>query len=198
MFTPVFLIVACSAPELAPQTDLAGAQPVASGPLIEEQHSTLPTSAWTAAVPLTIVAPGGENLAVIEKLGVRVKVLQVREGRILVECTACDGAARGKEGWMPKGVLWGALPAEEGDSPSAKDPLTLALKTRARWASGIGLPEGSNPHAYCAAIDTGWELQDSQAIVRHQNGEIRLTRSGSTWTISRFDPPPPPQSGSCG
>ena len=85
------MIVSCSAPELAPQTDLAGAQPVASGPLIEDVSTDLPASAWTAAVPLTLVAPGGKNLVVLDKLGVRVEVTQIRQGRILVQCTGCEG-----------------------------------------------------------------------------------------------------------
>jgi len=198
MFTLVFLIVACSAPNLAPQTDLAGAQPVADGPLIEDQSNGFPASAWTAAVPLTIVAPGGENLAVLDKLGVRVEVLQVREGRILVNCTGCTGTAKGAEGWMPKGVLWGALPSPENTEPTTKDPLSLALKLRAQWASGSGLPEGADPNAYCASIDQGWTIEDSQAVVTHQNGEIKLQRAGSDWSLTRLDPPPPPQSGSCG
>jgi len=198
MFTPVFLIVACSAPNLAPQTDLAGAQPVASGPLIEEQSITFPSPAWTAAVPLTIVAPGGENLAVLDKLGVRVEVLQVREGRILVNCTGCTGSAKGAEGWMPRGVLWGQLPAPQSPSPKTKDPLSLALMLRAQWAGGVGLPDGADPNAFCASIDRGWEIEDSQAVVTHDNGEIKLQRAGSDWSLTRLDPPPPPQSGSCG
>jgi len=198
MFTPVFLIVACSAPELAPQTDLAGAQPVAVGPLIEDQSNTLPTPAWTAAVPLTIVAPGGENLEVLDKLGVRVEVLQVREGRILVECTGCQGRGRGAQGWMPRGVLWGPIPAADTDTPTAKDPLTLALQLRAQWSQGNGLSDAQQAAAYCVAVDQGWEIQASQAVVKHANGEIRLQRHGSTWSLTRSDPPPPPQTGTCG
>ena len=198
MFTPVFLIVACSAPELAPQTDLAGAQPVAVGPLIEDQANTFPTPAWTAAVPLTIVAPGGENLEVLDKLGVRVEVLQVREGRILVECTGCQGDAKGAQGWMPRGVLWGPIPAPPTGELTAKDPLTLALMLRSRWSQGSEIKDGQPPEAYCVAIDQGWEIQASQAVVKHSEGELRLQRHGSTWSLTRADPPPPPQKGSCG
>ncbi len=197
-FTPLFLIVSCSAPELAPQTDLAGAQPIASGPLIEETSSAFPVSAWTAAVPLTLVAPGGKNLAVLDKLGVRVEVLQVRQGRILVNCTGCEATSGGAEGWMPKGVLWGALPAPETKSPSEKDPLSLALGLRSQWMSGLGLPEGVSGDTLCAIADQGWTVTTNQAVASHAGGEIKLQRRGSEWTLTSISPPPTPIEGSCG
>ena len=123
--------MACSAPELAPQTDLAGAQPIANGPLVEGHKGPTPFSAWTAAIPLTLVAPGGANLAIIDKLGVRVEVQQIRTGRVLVRCTGCAGDAHNAEGWMPRGVLWTELPADQHHITEATDPLTVALAARA-------------------------------------------------------------------
>ena len=197
-FTPLFLIVSCSAPELAPQTDLAGAQPIAAGPLIEETSSGFPVSAWTAAVPLTLVAPGGKNLAVLDKLGVRVEVLQVRQGRILVNCTGCEPATRGAEGWMPKGVLWSALPAPKTTSPSEKDPLSLALGLRSQWMTGVGLPEGATADVLCAIADQGWAITTNQAVASQADGEIKLQRRGSTWTLTSISLPSASVDGGCG
>ena len=197
LFIPVFVIVACSAPELAPQTDLAGAQPVASGPLIEDQSNTYPVTAWTAAVPLTLVAPGGSNLVVLEKLGVRVEVIQVREGRILVQCTGCGGDHAGAEGWMPRGVLWAAFtPAAPPND--ATDPLTLALQYRASWASGAPAPEGLSPDQACALADGGWQLQPNLAIAESNGGKLVLSRSGADWTLVEATPPTATISGTCG
>ena len=197
-FTPLFLIVSCSAPELAPQTDLAGAQPVASGPLIEETSSVLPVSAWTAAVPLTLVAPGGKNLAILDKLGVRVEVTQVRQGRILVQCTGCEGTSKGAEGWMPKGVLWAALAGPEDATPTAKDPLTLALNLRAQWMRGVGVPDGTTADKLCAVADHGWTVTANQAVAAHSGGEIKLQRRGADWTLTSISPPTTSLSGVCG
>jgi len=197
-FTPLLLIVSCSAPELAPQTDLAGAQPIASGPLIEETSTVFPTSAWTAAVPLTLVGAGGKKLAILDKLGVRVEVMQVREGRILVNCTGCEAASSGAEGWMPRGVLWGSLSAPEDNNPSEKDPLSLALGLRAQWSSGLNIPKEMTGDMLCAIADRGWTVTANQAVASHQGGEIKLQRRGSEWTLTSISPPPTPIAGSCG
>ena len=196
MITPIFIFVACSAPELAPQTDLAGAQPIANGPLAEDHASDPPFSAWTAATPLTLVAPGGANLAIIEKLGVRVEVQQIREGRILVRCTGCSGDSKDAEGWMPRGVLWASLP--EGQTPTATDPLTVALSLRAQWASGQNLPANATPDQMCGLIDQGFTAEASQAISEHSGGRIRLQRLGADWTVSEAVAPTSTIAGSCG
>jgi hypothetical protein len=196
--TLLFLIVSCSAPELATQTDLAGAQPIASGPLFEEQGITLPSAAWTAAVPLTLVAPGGANLAILDRLGVRVEVSQVRSGRVLVRCSGCTGTAMNAEGWLPRGVLWAPLPSPTEAEPTAKDPLSLSLSLRAQWAAGIGLPEGSTADAFCGAIDQGWRVDTNQAVVEHEGGKIKLVRTGADWAMVQQDTPPATTAGSCG
>jgi len=190
--------MACSAPELAPQTDLAGAQPIANGPLIEQQSGTPPFSAWTAATPLTLVAPGGANLAIIDKLGVRVEVQQIRAGRILVRCTGCIGTARDAEGWMPRGVLWGTLPDNQHNIREATDPLTVALAARARWAQSNNLPDGVTADTMCAMVDRGFSAEASQAYVEVGGGRIRLTRTGADWSIVEIKAPNQPVPGSCG
>jgi hypothetical protein len=197
LIIPVFAIVACSAPELAPQTDLAGAQPVNSGPLIEDQSNTYPVNAWTAAVPLTLVAPGGTNIVILEKLGVRVDVIQVRVGRILVQCTGCEGEYAGAEGWMPRGVLWAALSAESAPE-DAKDPLTLALQYRAWWASGAPAPKGFSPEQACALSDGGWRLEPNLAVAESGGGKLVLKRTGANWSLAEAIAPTVPVSGSCG
>ena len=189
--------MACSAPELAPQTDLAGAQPIASGPLIEQQSANTPFSAWTAATPLTLVAPGGANLAIIDKLGVRVEVQQIRAGRILVRCTGCTGNARDAEGWMPRGVLWGTLPPDQHSIVEATDPLTVALAARSRWAQGKDLPADVSADTMCAMVDQGFSVEASQAYVEVGGGKIRLSRNGADWSIAEIAVPSQPVPGSC-
>ena len=196
--TPVLIFVACSAPELAPQTDLAGAQPVATGPLAENHTGTTPFSAWTAATPLTLVAPGGANLAIIDKLGVRVEVQQVREGRILVKCVGCAGAARDAEGWMPRGVLWTALEAEPTRTPGGTDPLTTALQARAQWAQGVNLPPGATADGMCMLVDQGFAAEASQATSERSGGRVRLSRVGATWSVAEATAPKHPPEGTCG
>jgi hypothetical protein len=198
MFTPVLFFISCSAPELAPQTDLAGAQPVANGPLAENHSGAPPFSAWTAATPLTLVAPGGANLAIIENLGVRVEVLQIREGRILVQCTGCTGESSGAEGWMPRGVLWTALEADTATAITATDPLTVALKNRALWAQAKNLPPNGSSDAMCAMVDHGFDAEASQAISTLGGGKIRLARKGADWSVVEFIAPNTAVTGSCG
>lgn len=190
--------MACSAPELAPQTDLAGAQPIANGPLVEDHKGPTPFSAWTAATPLTLVAPGGANLAIIDKLGVRVEVQQIRTGRILVRCTGCTGVAQNAEGWMPRGVLWNALSPEHHNVTQATDPLTVALAARARWANGTDLPADVTSDTLCALIDGGFTAEASQAIAEGGGGTIRLARIGADWSVAEVQPPNQPLSGTCG
>lgn len=183
---------------MAPQTDLAGAMPVASGPNIEDTARNLPMSAWTAAVPLTLVAPGGKNLVVIDKLGLRVEVHQIREGRVLVRCTGCDDPHAGAEGWMPRGVLWSELPAADPETAEAKDPLSLALSLRSAWASGAKTPDGTTPALLCAIIDKGWEIGENQARARLNEHEIVLQRRGATWALSSIAASNAAVEGDCG
>ena len=192
LITPVFLIVACSAPELAPQTDLAGAQPIASGPLIEDQAIDFPAPAWTAAVPLTLVAPGGSNLAVLDRLGIRVEVSQVRQGRILVRCLGCDGEVSGAEGWMPRGVLW-AGPSADG---STKEPLSVALQLRAVWAKEP--PAGLTSDQACALVDSGWTIEPNRATAELGGGSLLLERTGADWAFVSARAPTGAVSGGCG
>jgi len=192
LITPLFLIVACSAPELAPQTDLAGAAPVAPGPLIEDQSIEFPAPAWTAAVPLTLVAPGGSNLAVLDRLGVQVQVLQVREGRILVQCSGCSGDAEGAEGWMPRGVLWSGPP----NPPSSKDPLSLVLGLRSTWAESP--PSGLTADQACAIADSGWRVEPNRAVAEAMGGTLVLKRIGADWALVESSAPTRAPARGCG
>jgi len=198
MITPVLIFVACSAPELAPQTDLAGAQPIANGPLAEDHPSDPPFPAWTAATPLTLVAPGGANLAIIENLGVRVEVQQIRTGRILVRCTGCTGEAKNAEGWMPRGVLWASLPDNQVPIESATDPLTVALSARTQWSKGLNLPDNATSDTMCALVDQGFSAEASQAISEKNGGRIRLARVGADWSVAEATAPTSPIDGTCG
>ena len=192
LITLVFPIVACSAPELAPQTDLAGAQPIASGPLIEDQSIDFPAPAWTAAVPLTLVAPGGSNLTVLDRLGVRVEVAQVRQGRILVRCVGCQGEVAGAEGWMPRGVLW-AGPSSDGGS---REPLSVALRLRAMWETKP--PAGLTSDQACALVDGGWVLEPNRATAELGGGSLTLERTGSDWAFVGARTPTAALRGGCG
>lgn len=192
------MIASCTAPELLPQVDLAGAKPVANGPLAENHPASTPFSAWTAATPLTLVAPGDTNMAVLDNLGVRVEVDQVRVGRILVRCSGCTGESKNAEGWMPRGVLWVQTPASETESENAKDPLTLALRLRAQWTIQKNLPPNTNADTLCAIVDQGFKVDASQAIATLGGGKVVLKRIGANWTLDAIVAPTEVVSGSCG
>lgn len=192
------MIASCSAPELLPQVDLAGAKPVANGPLAENHSASTPFSAWTAATPLTLVAPGDTNMAVLDNLGVRVEVEQVRVGRILVRCSGCTGESKNAEGWMPRGVLWVQTPHSGMDADSAKDPLTLALQLRAQWSIQKNLPPNTTADSLCAVVDHGFKVDASQAIATVGGGKVVLKRIGADWSLDAVVAPTEVVSGSCG
>ena len=192
------MIASCSAPELSPQVDLAGAKPVADGPLAENHTAQTPFPAWTAATPLTLVAPGDTNMAILDNLGVRVEVEQIRAGRILVRCTGCVGDSKNAEGWMPKGVLWVQTPDAGQEMLNKKDPLTLALHLRSRWSNQKDLPAGSNADSLCAILDHGFKVENNQAIATLGGGTIRLKRVGADWSLDNVVPPTEVVTGSCG
>ena len=129
---------------------------------------------------------------ILDRLGVRVSVLQVREGRILVQCTGCLGENKGAEGWMPRGVLW------SGPSPNAstKDPLSLALNLRGTWKSAP--PEGLTAAEACAIADSGWKIEPNQATAEASGGKIILQREGANWRMSEARAPSEAISGDCG
>jgi len=184
------VISACTAPVLAPQAELAGSQPVGTaGTPIETLDTPLPFPAWTTATPLTLVAPGGANLGVLDRVGVRVKVLQVRDGRIHVACTGCEGEALNAEGYLPRQVLWAAPAAGKEAPESGDDPLSLLLAHRARWAAGLDLPEGGTPSSMCWLVDQGVIVDGSKAENASGGGSLRLQRTGAAWRLTAAQPP---------
>jgi hypothetical protein len=184
------LLHACTAPELAPPAELAGSLPVGtSGTPVETLDTPPPFPAWTTATPLTLVAPGGANVGVLERVGVRVKVLQIRAGRIHVLCTGCEGLSEGGEGYLPRDVLW-AAPVAAAEAPSSgDDPLSLLLAHRARWAVGLDLPEGGTASAMCWLVDQGLTVEGSRAASERGGGSLVLQRTGAIWRLTEAAPP---------
>ncbi len=185
-----FLITACSAPEIATTPQLAGSHRVVTdGPRVEDATAPPPFSAWTTAAPLTIVQLNNDNLVVLDRVAVRMTVLQVRPGRIRVRCTGCTGSERDAEGFVPRDVLWTALPDPGATSTSRSDPLTLMLELRARWAAGHDLPPGAKPPAMCKLVDEGLDITGDTAQATGGGGSLRLRRLGATWSVVDVRPP---------
>ncbi len=181
---------ACSAPVIAPSAELAGSQPVGSnGVAVESVQSTPPFSAWTTATPLTLVAPGGDNLGVLERVGIRVEVLQIRAGRIHVSCTGCEEKAKDAQGYLPRQVLWAAPPLGATAPQTAEDPLSLLLAHRSRWAAGHDLPEGTTAAAMCWLADQGVTIDGSKASSLSGNGSLLLQRTGASWRLTEVQGP---------
>jgi hypothetical protein len=182
--------VACSAPVLAPSAELAGTQPVGtSGTPIETLSALPPFPAWTTATPLTLVAPGGKNLGVLEKVGVRVEVLQIRAGRVHVRCTGCTESAQDAEGYLPRQVLWAAAEAARAPPAQGEDPLSLLLAHRSRWASGADLPAGASPAQMCWLADQGIAVDGGRASSSTGGGILLIQRTGASWSLSTAQPP---------
>ncbi len=195
---PFLFLLACSAPELAPATELAGSQRIAtSGIAAETVPSKPPFSAWTAAAPLTLVGPGGTNLGIMDRFGMRVEVLQVRTGRVRVQCTSCTGEAKDAQGWLPRNVLW-VQPSPQADpQPSGRDPLTVLLALRARWAAGQGVPEGTSADALCWLADHGVSVDAGAGTGSAGDGQIHLQRLGANWNLKKLVPPTTPPGWTC-
>ncbi len=169
------------------------------GVAVENVQATPPFSAWTTATPLTLVAPGGANLGVLDRVGIRVQVLQVRAGRIHVACTGCTGAAKDARGYLPREVLWLSPDAGATAPDSADDPLTLLLAHRARWAAGQDLPEGTTPGAMCWLVDQGIGIDGSKASAESGGGGLLLQRIGAAWRLTEVHAPTSvPEGWACG
>jgi hypothetical protein len=187
---PYLLLSACWAPELAPATELAGSQRIGTGGIAAESVADKPPfSAWTAAAPLTLVGPGGSNVSVLDRFGMRVEVLQIRSGRIRVRCTSCGENTKDAEGWLPRNVLWMQPAAGSDPEPSARDPLTVLLALRARWAAGQDVPEGTTADALCWLADHGISVDAGAAIGSAGDGQIHFQRLGATWKMTSLQTP---------
>ncbi len=172
------------APPPPPEPDPPAPAPAPAGPTPAVRPTDAaalpgaPFTAWTTAAPLTIVAPGGQPVTTLKQLGVRVEVLQVLDARLRVRCTGCAGDARDAEGWIqPERVRAARTPGQ------THDPLTEALKRRARWASGAELPAGAAPAALCALVDQGFTLNGDTATWSADGGRAVLSWDGGAWTL---------------
>ncbi len=144
-----------------------------------------PFTAWTTEVPLTLVGPGGTNLAVLAYEGVRVDVVQVLEARMRVRCAGCTGAAEGAEGWLPLGTVRAA-----GHPGGSEDPLVAILRFRAGWAGGKNVPEGTNSFALCALVDRGFTWSGDTATWVDGPSRVELRYDGRAWGLAALTPPP--------
>ncbi len=175
---------------MAPTAELAGSLPVGtSGTPIETLDTPPPFPAWTTATPLTLVAPGGANVGVLDRVGIRVEVLQIRAGRIHVRCDGCEGRAQRAEGYLPRQVLWAAPPQPTQRPESGADPLSLLLSYRAHWASGQDLPDGTTAAAMCWLTDQGVAVDGAIASVERGGGRLQLQRKGASWELTEIRPP---------
>jgi len=186
----LFGLSGCTAPAPAPTADLAGSKPIGTDGIPAESIPTQPPfPAWTTATPLTLVAPGGENLGSLDRVGVRVQVLQIRPGRVHAACTACEDKLRDAEGYLPKNVLW-VMPDPGEETPTtADDPLTLLMAHRARWAQGLDLPAGSTSRAMCWLADHGIAVDGSTATSDSGGGTLLLQRIGASWRLTEATAP---------
>ena len=131
------------------------------------------------------MGPGGTAVAHIQRLGVRIDVLQVLEHRTRFRCAGCSGATEGVEAWLQPGRLRAA-----GTGGSPEDPLVVALQIRARWAGGADLPEGATPGQMCALVDAGFTMPEPGAAVwETAGGRLELTWSDGRWSIATASPP---------
>ena len=160
-----------------------------SGTPIETLKTDPPFPACTTATPLTLVAPGGANVGVLDRVGIRVEVLQVRAGRIHVRCDGCEGDAKGAEGYLPRQVLWAATPPPPEAPQTGADPLSLLLSHRAHWSAGKGLPDGATPSAMCWLADQGVAVDGAIAAVERGGGRLQLQRKGASWELTEIRPP---------
>ena len=163
-------------------------KPQAPAPVLEATPADAlpeaPFTAWTTKAPLTLVGPGGVSVALLDRLGVRVDVVQVLDARVRVTCVGCRGAGRDLEGWLPQGVLRAA-----GHPGTSQDPLVAALRTRASWAGSRdpALPAGP----LCGLIDQGFAWTGAAATWEADGGRLVLGYDEGHWTeTSRQDPAP--------
>ncbi|MCB9777930.1 MAG: hypothetical protein H6742_05155 [Alphaproteobacteria bacterium] len=127
-------------------------------PAVEDPRAwpTTPFTAWTARGPVSIVAPGGATLALIDPAGVRVTVLQTLPVRVRVRCVGCPAPHQDVEGWLQADAIW--WPGADTARPPG-DPLTAGVSARIRWAAGQDAPAHADADGLCAMIDGGFQGQ---------------------------------------
>jgi len=139
----------------------------------------VPFTAWTTDAPLTLVGPGGTRVAELSRAGVRVEVVQVLPARVRLVCSGCTGEQADIEGWLPTGHLRAAR-----TPGGAADPLTAALKLRARWAGSADLPAGATHATMCRLIDRGYERDGAHVTYEDDTGRLVLELRLGAWGVS--------------
>ncbi len=115
----------------------------------------------------------------LQRVGVRVEVVQVLSSRTRFTCAGCMGDDVGKEAWIQPGRLRIA-----GAHGEVTDPLSVALRLRARWAGGTGLPDGMTSAMGCLLIDHGFTLAPSdppRATWSAAGGELVMEWQDGRW-----------------
>lgn len=188
---PLLLLLACWAPD----RDGPAAPGSSTGAWTDEEPPAPapppapppPFPAWTVRAPASIVGPGGDPLALLERAGVRVEVLQVMPHRVRLRCDGCLPPHQGVEGWLQVEMLWwperGALPADH--------PLARTLALRERVASGALALGEAGPAALCALLDAGWQGEPPE--FRLGAASLRLEADGTP----RLHGPLPAREGPC-
>lgn len=164
------------------------------------QFPSPPFTAWTVEDRLSIEPPGSNPIP-INRLGVRIEVLQVMnegQGRMLVECSTCGTDRTGPvRGYLQidKGIR------AKGSPGSAQDPLARALSQRARWANQQDLPNDAEHHDMCALIDHGFILSSDRKHAQWllDGGQVDLHYTENQWTLdtATLTPPLSGQDGRC-
>jgi hypothetical protein len=171
------------APPAAPAPPPPAVQPRVD-PTPDDQLPEPPFTAYTAMAPLSPVGPGGAPAVHLKRLGVRVEVLQVLDHRTRVRCAGCGPEAADREVWIQAGRLRALR------SPGAQaDPLAAALRLRARWAAGDGLPDGLSARQACRLIDHGFTWTGDEARWELDGGLLRLRWDGERWAVAEATPP---------
>lgn len=195
------LVLACWAPDRDPQWNAPpdDDEPASTPSAPPPQTPPPPFSAWTSRGPTSIVGPGGETLALLERAGVRMEVSRVLPVRMLLRCTGCPGEAAGVEGWLQNEALWWP-----GAAPLPPDhPLTEATRLRARWTQGEELPTGLPPEvdadALCGLLDGGYEGGAGGVPARFAVGPASLVLAwdGQRWSPPKLEGRPLPSPGAC-
>lgn len=178
-------------PPPEPQRPAPQAAPPALQPSLEATPETTvgtpPYTAWTAQAPLSPVGPGGRPVLRLRRVGVRVEVAQVLDERTRFTCTGCAGAEADTEAWVQPGRL--RIAGAHGDRT---DPLAVALRLRAQWAGGSGLPEGMSRAMGCLLVDRGFTLHEGQpprAVWEAEGGRLVLEWREESWTVAEVQPP---------
>ena len=177
-------------PNLIGNGDAASAPPISPPRGADLASDAVGGLAWTRSAPLTLVGPGGEPVATLDRLGVLVQVLQVQSHRVRVRCLGCPAPEPPGDLWLQSGQLAGGPAADD-------EALSAALQLRAQWARGEGLAEGADRDAHCALIDAGFAWNTDEARFAWGGGAMLLAHMGRTWELGAVSAPTSPAPWPC-